>query len=146
MAAFTLIAATMMASMSFASAKYLTNEEIIHLYGRKIHTGPIQLRTPKNVNETLRQAAAGKGLFMGSEICLGCLQNSSDTLYNSTAAAQYNLLTAENECKWSETEPGNGQFDLGQCTAIAQFAKAAGMVHRLHNLDWGVDNVRIFCC
>lgn len=83
-----------------ASAAHLDLADMIRLYGRKVHTGgPVQLRTPKNVNETLRQAAAGK-VYIGAEVCYQCLQNGTDTKYNDTAIAQFSLMTAENQCKW----------------------------------------------
>lgn len=38
------------------------------------------------------------------------------------------------------TEPEENQYTLDQCTVIAEFAAANGMVHRLHNLAWGAYN------
>lgn len=86
---------------------------------------------------TLRDAAEGL-VPMGAALNLGYL--TSDATYNSTAAAQYSLLTAENECKWSATEPSQGVFTFDDCDALWHFAQANGMWFRGHNLCWGSYN------
>lgn len=56
------IAVAAIASLQLTSAKYLTHEEQIRMYGRKHYIGPVQLRytQPGGLtapNQTLRQAA-----------------------------------------------------------------------------------------
>lgn len=43
-------------------------------------------------------------------------------------------MTVENDCKFGETEPQRGVFQLQNCAATANFGIKNGMAHRLHNL------------
>jgi len=63
-----------------------------------------------------------------------------DPTFASTIAAQYNLVTAENACKWGATEPNRGQYDFTQCDYVLSRAKGAGQAFRGHNLCWGSGN------
>jgi len=95
--------------------------------------------SPTLTQTTLRQAAQGKHFYMGSAVNAGTL-HSGETLYNQTLTAQYNLVTAENGCKWGATEPQRGRFDYSQCDTVYNYAKSAGSVFRGHNLCWGEGN------
>jgi hypothetical protein len=50
-----------------------------------------------NANESLRDAAAKRGVSIGTAASQGYIQNTSDPLYASTLATEYDLVTAENE-------------------------------------------------
>eukprot|EP00041_Stephanoeca_diplocostata_P007609 m.109180 g.109180 ORF g.109180 m.109180 type:complete len:454 (-) comp16962_c0_seq1:150-1511(-) len=91
------------------------------------------------VNTTLRDAANKRGIFVGSAINAGHLQqNDSDgDKYRSIAAQQYSLATAENACKWPSTEPEKGKFDFTSCNVVADFAREHDITFRGHNLCWG---------
>ena len=90
---------------------------------------------------TLRDAAAKRNIFMGAAINAGHILNAPDKAqYNSLAAAQYSLATAENGCKWGPTEPQRGVFDFAQCDTVFNATREAKMAFRGHNLCWGNDN------
>lgn len=84
---------------------------------------------------SLRALAKPHGVWMGSASNYGALKAGGQ--YASVLAAQYDLVTAENACKWSPTEPQRDQYDLTQCQYILANAKANGAVMRGHNLCWG---------
>ena len=66
------------------------------------------------------------------------LRNASDPLYSATYAAEYNLATAENSCKFSPTEPGRGQFSFEECDFIHNQSVALDQgAFRGHNFVWG---------
>ena len=86
---------------------------------------------------TLREAAAGR-IFVGYASAAAHLNNASDPQYKAVGNAQYNLATAENECKFGPTEPAQGQFSFGGCDAVSEnMLVAAGGVFRGHNIVWG---------
>ena len=89
-----------------------------------------------------RNLSKGLGLWIGAATPLNLLQQ-GNTQYVTTLAANYDLITAENECKWSATEGyGRGKFNFTKCDGVRDFAKRHGMVFRGHNLCWGKYNPR----
>jgi len=88
--------------------------------------------------QTLRQAAQGKHFYVGTASNLQHINQ--DNTYATTLSQQYNLVTAENECKWAAIQPNRGQYTFTQCDGILQHAKAANQVFRGHNLCWGSGN------
>jgi len=92
-----------------------------------------------NAQSTLRGAASGKHLAMGSAANAGII-TSGDVMYKTTLDAQYNLITPENGCKWGATEPQRGQFNYGQCDTVHWFAMSSNQSFRGHNLCWGEGN------
>jgi endo-1,4-beta-xylanase len=95
--------------------------------------------TPRNATQTLREAAAAHGLFIGSAINVAAFLNASEP-YGATISSQFNLVTAENECKWGSTEKSEGVFTLDACRQLENFTRASGGSFRNHNLCWGNDN------
>jgi endo-1,4-beta-xylanase len=89
-------------------------------------------------SQTLRQAAQGKHFSIGTASNYQHL--TQDSTYASTLSQQYNLVTAENECKWAATEPGRGQYNFAQCDALLRSAISFGQKFRGHNLCWGEGN------
>jgi len=89
-------------------------------------------------SQTLRQAAQGKHVYIGSASNYYHLQQ--DSQFATILNQQYNLVTAENGCKWGATEPNKGQFDFTQCDYILNHAQASGQAFRGHNLCWGQSN------
>jgi endo-1,4-beta-xylanase len=93
----------------------------------------------KDNNITLREAASRRGIFAGAAVNVFHLGD--DAPYKALAQAQYNLVTAENACKWGETEHQQGKFNFSQCDAIRDFAlETMKGVFRGHNLCWGNNN------
>jgi len=66
--------------------------------------------------------------------------SSGESQYLTTLANQYNLITAENACKWGATQPAQGRFDFSQCDVVYNFAKKSNQTFRGHNLCWGAYN------
>ena len=124
-------------------AKLLTDAELLALYGPAPVAAPRALLVPRDAAQSLRDAAAARGLFIGTAINLGCLTNASEPQYKSIAAATYSLTTAENECKVQGTEPQFGVFTLASCEALGGWTMGAqGMngTFRGHNTCWGTYN------
>lgn len=86
----------------------------------------------------LREAAEGKGIFVGAGLDMGNIQ--SDSTYHWVAHTQYNLMTAGNACKWWETEPQENVYKFENCDFMYNYAKQYNMTFRGHNLCWGEDN------
>ena len=76
-------------------------------------------------------------MFIGTALRYSVLNSDADPEYKTTAAMQYNLVTAENACKWTATEPQQNTFNFKACDAVLQFAKTNNMTFRGHNLCWG---------
>ena len=90
-------------------------------------------------NSTLRDAAKSHGVFMGAALNTGNVK--SNKIYKDTAAAQYSLVTAENACKFSGTEPIQGKYNYDGCDEIRDFTKnVMNGTFRCHNLVWGMYN------
>ena len=81
-----------------------------------------------NLSMPLRQAAEKAGIFIGSALNYYHLQQ--DSQYAKVGGEQYNLMTAENGCKWDATEPNYNQFDFTQCDYDYNFAKSKNMTFR----------------
>jgi len=88
---------------------------------------------------TLRGAAQGKHFYVGSAANAGHI-NSGENQYLTTLANQYNLITAENACKWGAIQPQQGRFDFSQCDVVRNFAQKSNQTFRGHNLCWGEYN------
>ena len=61
----------------------------------------------------------------------------NESSYVKVVAKEYDLVTAENECKWSATEPAQNTFTFDSCDAVLNFAQENSMAFRGHNLCWG---------
>jgi len=121
----------------------LTDQQLVDLYGYKPvpNLSSIKLRYLngglKAPNQTLRQAAAGR-VYIGSELNYANLHN--DQTYATIGIAEYDLTTAENECKFPSVEPQRNQFTTTQCDYIRSAMMDTGGVFRLHNMVWGSQN------
>lgn len=62
--------------------------------------------------------------------------------YKQTLAREYSLITAQNSCKWSPTEPGDGQYDFAACDFLMTWTQQShvNQTFRGHNLCWGIYN------
>jgi len=88
--------------------------------------------------QTLRQAAQSTGVYVGA--IRGYSYSTSDQMYNQVINREYDLITAENECKWGSLRPSSTTFDFKQCDYIQMAAANASAVFRGHNLCWGQYN------
>ncbi|MFG2166373.1 non-reducing end alpha-L-arabinofuranosidase family hydrolase [Micromonospora chersina] len=82
---------------------------------------------------TLGAAAAQSGRYFGTAIAAGRL---NDSTYNTIAAREFNMITAENEMKPDATEPNQGQFNFSSGDQIYNWATQRGLKVRGHTLAW----------
>ncbi|WP_203995242.1 endo-1,4-beta-xylanase, partial [Sphaerisporangium rufum] len=82
---------------------------------------------------TLGAAAAQSGRYFGAAVAAGHL---NDSTYVATWDREFNQVTAENEMKWTSTEPNRNQFTFGSADQIANHAFSKGMKVRGHTLVW----------
>ena len=90
------------------------------------------LQTAQAANYTLKEAANGR-LFIGTAIN----KSHFGGQYSAVAAQHFNLVTAENECKFDAIQPEQGQFNFTGCDVVKSFADANKMEFRGHNFIWG---------
>ena len=88
--------------------------------------------------QTLRQLAKNHGKFFGSCENINVLNNgSASPEYQKIINTQFSLVTAENSCKFTETEYTQNSFQFTDCDTIFSHATNAKQVMRGHNLVWG---------
>jgi endo-1,4-beta-xylanase len=83
---------------------------------------------------TLRALAARRGVAVGGSVTWGNV--TSDPLYSSTIGRELNMVTPENEMKWSSVHSQPGAYNFANADAIVDFARAHGIAVRGHNLAW----------
>jgi endo-1,4-beta-xylanase len=86
---------------------------------------------------TLRQLAKNNGKYIGSCSRIEALTDPGDPTYLTTLGAQFSLVTAENQCKFAETEPIDKNYSFTGCNTILSAAVDATQLMRGHNLVWG---------
>ena len=57
-----------------------------------------------------------------------------------TEQAQFDIVTAENACKWGPIHPGRFRYDFAGCDVVFDAAAAANQSVRGHNLCWHTEN------
>ncbi|GGT85427.1 endo-1,4-beta-xylanase [Streptomyces violascens] len=82
---------------------------------------------------SLRSLAEAKGIYFGTAMTQGDLNNSALT---AVAGSQFGTLTPGNEMKWDTTEPSQGTFNFAPADRIVSFAQANSMKLRGHTLVW----------
>jgi endo-1,4-beta-xylanase len=93
---------------------------------------PQFLPEPVPAEPRLRDAAAASERLVGVAVQARLL---NDAAYRGRAA-EFNVLTAENEMKWSSTERQPGVYTFQGADRIVAFAEANGMKVRGHTLVW----------
>ena len=101
-------------------------------------TGPV---TPVNPKDTmaLRTLAEALPRPIGVGTAVGALFGTNDatgTQYMATLAREFDVITPENDMKFSVVQPTRGSFDFTRADAMVAFAKAHGMRVRGHTLVW----------
>ena len=84
-------------------------------------------------SETLRSAAAGRGILCGVAASTTELRNAA---FSRVLAQEAGILVPEYEMKREHIEPRRGALDLSACDEIAYFAKTHDMQFRGHPLVW----------
>ena len=90
------------------------------------------------LTEPMREAAMKAGIFIGSAANYGDLQE--DAQYAEILGEQYDLITAENSCKWKFTEPNYNESTFTQCDYLFNFAQSKNQTFRGHNLCWNKES------
>ncbi|MER7588869.1 endo-1,4-beta-xylanase, partial [Micromonospora sp. NPDC127501] len=97
-------------------------------------TGMTVALTPASgAGTTLKAAAAEKGRYFGAAVATGKLSTSA---YTTILNREFNSVVAENEMKWSSTEPQQGVFTYSGGDRLVSHAQANGMSVRGHTLLW----------
>ena len=72
-------------------------------------------------NQTLRGAANNTGVYIVGAVSYDYLQN--DDKYAQTAAQEFNLITAEDECKMANIAKSYDDLDFSKCKYMIENAK-----------------------
>jgi endo-1,4-beta-xylanase len=87
----------------------------------------------------LRTLAASLTRPIGVGAAVGGLFGTTDavgTQYMAVLAREFNVLTPENDMKFTALQPSRGQFTYARADAMVAFAQAHGMLVRGHALAW----------
>ncbi len=82
----------------------------------------------------LQALARPHRLRMGTAVRANAL--AADARYGPTIAAQYGMVTPENDLKFAPTEPERGRFDFTAADAVVRFAERNHVAVRGHTLVW----------
>ena len=90
-------------------------------------------------SSTLKELAAKSGIHMGScqNADLLVLSAAGEQQYSSTLWGEYDIITPDNNCKWTATQPEEGVFTFDKCDSEMDFAQKNNQLIRGHNLCWG---------
>ena len=83
---------------------------------------------------SLRFLAQRQGLEIGTAVQFDILQ--SETIYADTIAAEFSLITPENEMKFDRIHPEPNRYYWAEADALVEFAEAHGLKVRGHTLAW----------
>ncbi|GAA1926148.1 endo-1,4-beta-xylanase [Streptomyces sodiiphilus] len=88
---------------------------------------------PSAQAQTLREAAASSGRFIGTAVADHRL---NDSTYRNIAATEFSSVTAENAMKWESIEPNRGQYDWSGADRLMEFAAQNNQQTWGHTLVW----------
>lgn len=86
---------------------------------------------------TLRAAAERRGVQVGAATMSGSL---ADPRHAATLAGEFNLVTPENEMKWTFIRPKRESWNFAGADRVVAFAEKHGMAVHGHNLLWYAHN------
>ena len=89
--------------------------------------------------DPLRVLASDWDLRIGSATKNNFWELPDSTLYETVLAREFNLLTPENQMKWSTLRPERGVFDFTEADRHVAFAEEHGMAVHGHALAWHRD-------
>jgi len=90
-----------------------------------------------NQEQTLRQAAQGTGILIGTAVRPAQF---SEAAYTSTLAREFNMVEPEDALKWDTIHPEPESFDFAQGDLVIDFAIRHNMKVRGHTLVWHKQN------
>ena len=104
---------------------------------------PVGTRESPPVNPTdtmaLRTLVQTRSLPIAIGAAAGALFGTTDavgTQYSTVLAHEFDVLTPENDLKFTAVQPARGQFSYTRADAMVAFAQAHGMRVRGHTLAW----------
>lgn len=77
---------------------------------------------------------------VGAAVQAARIANNNEPSYTTTLANEYNMVTPENEMKWSSIHPAKNTFRFSSADTIVSFARQNRMHVRGHTLLWGRSN------
>jgi endo-1,4-beta-xylanase len=86
-------------------------------------------------NTSLKDIASRKGIRFGTAIANRPNQF-GDPAYRALVERECNIIVAETEMKWQQTEPAKGTFTWQQADEMAAWARDKNLALRGHNLFW----------
>jgi endo-1,4-beta-xylanase len=101
--------------------------------GSSTSLSALDLQVANRTGSGLRDFAAPSGLLIGAAADAPYF---SDPNYVQALGGEYNLIVPENDLKFAETEPAQGQYSFCAADQLLAFAQANGMKMRGHNLVW----------
>lgn len=90
----------------------------------------------KRSGERLKDLGSRKDLLVGYASLLNFNQRADTDLYKATAAAEFNLVTAENSMKWSYVNPEPGEYRFDAADELVEFTNDNNMKLHGHTLVW----------
>jgi len=87
--------------------------------------------------ENLRSVIDKKGIFMGTCVSLGQLE---DPKFVDILTNNYNYITPDNDLKWENVHPGKKVYNFKKIEKFLEFAKKNKMRVRGHTLIWHTQN------
>ena len=127
---------TMRPSVRTATAAFLVAPAVF--VGACAARGPRPPSSPGSA-VPLRVLAQRRGLAIGSAARPAIV--AVNPRYREVLAAEFNMVTPENEMKWPTVEPAPGRYDFRAADALVRFAERHHMAVRGHNLVTGGDKV-----
>ena len=86
---------------------------------------------------SLKEAAKGLGIHVGAAVNYwGIYDKTRDQKYYDTLPKEYDLITAESNCKMKHIAFSWTDFDYRKCDYVANFAKENGITFRAHAALW----------
>ncbi|NJP66868.1 endo-1,4-beta-xylanase [Streptomyces spiramenti] len=124
------------AAVAIAAGTLLTG---LAVHGTATATAPVAGDATRTLTvapaqaDTLREAAAEQGRFIGTALNDGLLGNAA---YSAIAGGEFSSVTAENAMKWGSLEPNRGQYNWAGADRLVEFAAAHGQQVYGHTLVW----------
>ena len=86
--------------------------------------------------ERLRELAAARNLMIGYASLQGFYHRPDGAIYAHIAGEEFDLVTTENDLKWSLVNPLPGKYRWASADNLVAFAEAKNMVVHGHTLVW----------
>jgi endo-1,4-beta-xylanase len=101
--------------------------------GSSTSLSALDLQTANRTGSGLRDFATPSGLLIGAAADAPYF---SDPNYVQALGGEYSLIVPENDLKFAETEPAQGQYSFCAADQLLAFAQVNAMKMRGHNLVW----------